>query len=143
LQDPFDHVLLSHVLEHTPNPRAALCEQIIALWPVGRLVALVPNGSEAFLVARPNNFHQFWGRVHPVMLNGAFVTTVLGNRVVLRGSLSFSHQASIRSLTELKIAAGNISGSEMLVIARKENDPAGSPQQGQRHSSTIMQGALC
>ena len=142
-QGPFDVVFSSHVLEHTPNPGSALSDQMAALRPGGWLVALFPNGSEPFRRAKPDNFHRLWGRVHPVMLNDAFVTVVLGDQLVFRGSLSGSDLASIRRLTELKSVVGNVSGSEMLVIARKETDPAGSPQQGQRHSSTIMHGALC
>ena len=118
-QGPFDVVFSSHVLEHTPNPASALNDQMTVLRPGGWLVALFPNGSEPFRREKPGSFHCLWGRVHPVMLNDAFVTEAFGHQVVFRGSLSESDLSKIRSISEQDSAYGDLSGSEMLLVARK------------------------
>lgn len=118
-QGPFDVVFSSHVLEHTPNPGSALDDQMAVLRPGGWLVALFPNGSEPFRRAKPENFHRLWGRVHPVMLNDDFVTAVLGDQVVFRGSLSESELRSIRLINEKGSISGDLSSGEMLLVARK------------------------
>jgi 2-polyprenyl-3-methyl-5-hydroxy-6-metoxy-1,4-benzoquinol methylase len=70
---PFDVVFSCHVLEHTPDPSAALRRKIDVLARGGTLVALMPNGSEAFRRSQPDAFHRLWGQVHPVMLNDEFM----------------------------------------------------------------------
>ena len=114
-----DVIFSSHVLEHTSDPAAALREQLAALRPNGWLVALFPNGSEPFRRAHPDAFHHLWGQVHPVMLNDVFARAILGDQVVYTGTLEPGYLANTCTLSELNNEVGDLSGSEMLLLARK------------------------
>lgn len=73
VRPPFDAVYSSHVLEHVPNPLAALREQLALVVPGGLVVAHTPNGSHARAVADRRGFHRVWGQAHPVLLTERFV----------------------------------------------------------------------
>lgn len=114
----FDVVFSSHVLEHTPDPAAAIKQQMAILRPNGWLVAFFPNGSEPFRKAEPEAFHRLWGQVHAVMLNDSFLEILLGSLIVFLGS---THSRSLPDMTFLKDpknSIGDLSGSEMLLLAR-------------------------
>jgi 2-polyprenyl-3-methyl-5-hydroxy-6-metoxy-1,4-benzoquinol methylase len=72
---PFDVVYSGHVLEHVPNPRETILEQIGLLGESGFVVGHTPNGSAERQQSDPHKFHLSWGRVHPVLLTGQFITT--------------------------------------------------------------------
>ena len=84
--DGFDAVYSSHVLEHTPNPREALAQQLAVVKPGGLVVAHTPNGSAGFRQANPVGFNKMWGLVHPVLLTDGFVAGVAGASPLLVGS---------------------------------------------------------
>ena len=70
----FDMVYSCHVLEHVPNPLATLRRMLQWVKPGGWVVAQTPNGSQSFRQADPVAFHRLWGRVHPFLLTGEFVS---------------------------------------------------------------------
>lgn len=75
----FDAVYSSHVLEHMPNPLAALREQLSLTRPGGFVIAHTPNGSEAFQKANFHSYHTSWGLPHPVLLSDAFIAANMGD----------------------------------------------------------------
>ena len=81
----YDAVLANHVLEHIPNPRAALGRISGALKPGGWFVAFFPNGSKACRVANPVRFQCNWGRLHPIYLNNEVLRSSAEGRAVLDG----------------------------------------------------------
>ena len=81
----FDMVYSCHVLEHTPNPRTVLLEQLDLVKPGGLVVAHTPNGSALHRQSSPG-FNLTWGYVHPVLLTDDFVRHVAGARPYLVGS---------------------------------------------------------
>ncbi len=117
---PFDMVFSSHVLEHTPNPARAIASQMAVLSPGGWLMAIFPNGSKAFRDADRESFHRLWGRVHPVMLNDEFVQRLLSDELMFMGAKAdMATVAGMLESTEKPIR-GDLSGSEMLILARKK-----------------------
>lgn len=78
LDDSFDLVYSSHVVEHVKNPKEILELQLSKVRPNGFVFGLVPNGSEAYRKANPGNFHLAWGKVHPVFLNDEFLQVNFG-----------------------------------------------------------------
>ena len=75
----FDVVYSCHVLEHIPNARGVLLNQLSLLKPGGLVVAHTPNGSNDFQLNNYSIFHRIWGRVHPVLLTDRFVQNVAGS----------------------------------------------------------------
>jgi SAM-dependent methyltransferase len=119
---PFDVAFSSHVLEHTPDPAQAIRDQIAVLKPDGYLIALFPNGSDAFRVAEPQAFHRLWGRVHPVMLNDNFVSGSLESQILFQGSLCDEDLDKLRRWDRRKHEHGNVGSSELLVLAQAQGD---------------------
>lgn len=115
---PFDVVFSSHVLEHTPDPAQALRDQLAVLKTNGFLIALFPNGSDAFRLAEPQAFHQLWGHVHPVMLNDRFISETLKTHIVFQGSLTDKDIAILDRWDQQNNACASCAASELLVVAR-------------------------
>jgi len=115
----FDVAFSSHVLEHTPDPARAIRDQCAVLRPEGCLIALFPNGSDTFLSKDPQTFHRLWGRVHPVMLSGDFVTRILKSYSVFQGSLCERDLGLLSRWGGCCQCQGDLAGSELLVIARR------------------------
>jgi SAM-dependent methyltransferase len=76
----FDAVYSSHVLEHTPDPREVLMQQLALVKPGGLVIAHTPNGSSSWRAAAGRGFSPVWGFVHPVLLTDRFVAHVAGPR---------------------------------------------------------------
>ncbi len=72
IRGDFDVVYSSHVLEHVPNPWAALEEMSKRLRPDGFIIAFTPNGSTESQRHSPVQFSDHWGLVHPVLLTADF-----------------------------------------------------------------------
>lgn len=81
--DGFDVVYSSHVMEHTPNPKESIDEQLALVRPGGLVVAHTPNGSAAHREAAVKSFNRLWGLAHPVLLTKEFVQHVAGPRPYL------------------------------------------------------------
>lgn len=73
LAGPYDCVYSSHAIEHTPDPRRCLEEQLALVRPGGFVAAHLPNGSRPFMARDYAHFHQLWGKVHPVMIDDRFL----------------------------------------------------------------------
>ncbi len=122
---PFDVAFSSHVLEHTPDPAEAIRHQLSVLQPNGFLIALFPNGSSAFRIREPQAFHKLWGRVHPVMLDVEFVSGSLRNHMVFQGSLCDEDLGKLSRWDRRKHEFGNVGTSELLVVAKVQDDSHG------------------
>ncbi|MFA7665640.1 MAG: class I SAM-dependent methyltransferase [Burkholderiaceae bacterium] len=114
---PFDVVFSSHVLEHTPDPAAALRRKAKMVAPGGLLIAYFPSGSETFRRNNPTAFHRLWGRVHPVMLDGMFVREVLSDWPLAIGAHCAGDLGRLRTWDRETSWSGNLGTSEMLIVA--------------------------
>ena len=113
---PYDVVFSSHVLEHTPDPGAAIAQKLSALKPGGAFIAFFPNGSERFQTVDFSAFHRLWGLVHPVMLNEHFVCRHLEGRDLVIGQYC---EEDLNRLSQkgLGVQLGTLTGSEMMVVS--------------------------
>lgn len=134
----FDVAFSSHVLEHTPDPAQAIQDQYAILKPDGYLIALFPNGSEAFRAAQPDVFHRLWGRVHPVMLNDGFISAAIESHSVFQGSLCDEDLDKLSRWDQRTHEQGDLAASELLIVARRSADQqqsAQAPPTGERGSA--------
>ncbi len=76
----FDVVFSSHVLEHIPQLAETLDMLFSRLRPGGMMVAVTPNGAQAYRAKRPDAWQRSWGLKHPLLREGAFWTARLGER---------------------------------------------------------------
>jgi len=83
LGDGFKMVVSCHVIEHVPDPRASLEQQLARVVPGGLVVAFTPNGSAAFRSAESTRWYRSWGQVHPVLLTDRFCRVVAADRPCL------------------------------------------------------------
>lgn len=74
---PYDVILSSHVLEHTPNPRMALKNAKQLLAEDGVMIHAFPDGSRHYMEVNYSSFHRLWGQVHPFMLTAEFMRSSL------------------------------------------------------------------
>ncbi|QPC43678.1 class I SAM-dependent methyltransferase [Kaustia mangrovi] len=119
---PFDVVFSAHVLEHTPDPAGALREQLGVLAPGGWLIACFPNGSDAFRKADPAAFHRLWGRVHPVMLDEAFVRHTLPTPSLAVGAFCPADLDRFRHWDRATAWTGTLDTGELLVVYAKSGE---------------------
>jgi len=73
IKGPYDFIYSCHVLEHVPNPKETLLQQMEWLKPGGMLVAHTPNGSKLYQESNKKSFHKSWGQVHTVLLTDQFI----------------------------------------------------------------------
>lgn len=73
IQEEFDVVFSSHVLEHVDSLEQCLSDQWRRVRSGGVLIGVTPNGSSALQKAKPKNFHRLWGLVHPQLLDEKFL----------------------------------------------------------------------
>ncbi len=83
IQGSFDAIFSAHVIEHVPDPAAAIEWQYSRLLPGGLIVAFTPNGSDAYRRREPLGWQQSWGQVHPVLLTRGFVEHIARDRPCL------------------------------------------------------------
>ncbi len=81
LRGGYDMVYSCHVLEHVPNPRETIRQQLALTRSGGLVIGHTPNGSAAWRVADPGAFHRLWGKVHPVLLTDEFIRRSFSNYV--------------------------------------------------------------
>lgn len=84
--DTFDIVFTSHVLEHVPDPRDALEQQMKRTKLGGHVIGITPNGSTSRYKSNPRDYNSHWGKVHPVLLTEEFVRKIAGSRAYYIGS---------------------------------------------------------
>ena len=118
---PYDVVFSSHVLEHTPDPAEALHRQLDVLAADGLLVALFPNGSDAFRHENPESFHRLWGRVHPVMLNEGFVRHTLAGSAMFIGASDSGDLELLKDWDRATTRSATLSRSEMMIVVANQN----------------------
>lgn len=114
---PFDVVFSSHVLEHTPDPAAALRRKAGMVAPGGLLIAYFPNGSQTFRELAPAAFHRLWGRVHPVMLDEVFLRGALPGWSLAIGAHCTDDLNYLRAWDRRASWSGNLGTGEILMVA--------------------------
>lgn len=118
----FDIVFSSHVLEHTPDPRKALLQQLSLVRPGGFIVAVVPNGSDELRKADFGEYHSRWGRVHPFLLDNRFVEHALPavpKYFVTRAGGPGKRQWDVTAWDRNSTQRGDLSLNELLIVVRK------------------------
>jgi hypothetical protein len=116
-----NHIFFSsHVIEHHPDIAAMVKLAESLLTDGGYFIAFCPNGSLPFREKNPEIFHRFWGKVHPNFLNGDFYTYVFQNRPHYIASSPIIME-DIRPLQMGEVVKGDLSGEELMVIARFGN----------------------
>lgn len=89
IPEKYEMVYSCHVLEHVPNPLESLQKMLALVKVGGMVVGHTPNGSEAFRKQNSKLFHRLWGRVHPVLLTGPFVSSNFGENPLFISSVDF------------------------------------------------------
>lgn len=115
---PFDVAFSAHVLEHTPDPAAAIRRQIEILKPGGYLIAVCPHGSEKYRENDPSGFHRLWGRVHPVLPTVEFLANVLPTPNYFIGSMTDKDLDKVATWDGTSTCIGDTTQSELLVVYR-------------------------
>jgi SAM-dependent methyltransferase len=124
LPSDFDIFFSSHVFEHVPSPENSFNEARTILGDKGGLmIVITPNGCDAFRKARPNRWHELWGRKHPNFLDEKFWSRLLGNmpHAMMSRSEDGSVIAPLDSITIgllEKHTEFDLSGEELIVVAR-------------------------
>lgn len=116
----FDVVYSSHVLEHLPDPRASLREQLALTRPGGFVVAHTPNGSEAFRRANPRLFHLLWGLSHPVLTSDEWVRHNWPDLPTFQSSGQDRHRPpELGQWDRRSRFTGDVSRPELLIVLRR------------------------
>jgi cyclopropane fatty-acyl-phospholipid synthase-like methyltransferase len=122
----FDVVYSSHVLEHVPNPRDTIRQQLGLLKPGGYVIAHTPNGSEQTRRQMFDAFHSCWGLVHPVLLTDEFIETNFADHPLYISSESSTDVlAHWDGQSHFRDGMGE---HEMLLIVRNIPGPRWTPQ---------------
>lgn len=118
----FDVVFSSHVLEHVPNPRAAILAQFERLRPGGVLIAFVPNGSLHYRAVNPLAWHRSWGLVHPHLIDEEFLAGLFNKEESLFISSSPYDLEVFRNWTTVlrRSTVGDFQGDELVCTVRKQ-----------------------
>lgn len=125
-ENAFDAVFSAHVLEHVPSPETVLNEAFAMVKPGGLVITIVPNGGAEARQANPGAWMLAWGAVHPNMIDSEFLKRVFGDRpnalLSTDGArkLGEDEEALLQPfLAEDRSVVGNLSGSELIAIARR------------------------
>lgn len=118
LPGDFDVVFSSHVLEHIPQLAETLDLLFARLRPGGMMVAVTPNGSQAYREKRPDSWQRSWGLKHPLLLDGEFWTSRSGGRPYIVTS-ELSDDAALRDWARQEGSrVGSLDGPELLAAVR-------------------------
>lgn len=118
IQEEFDLVFSSHVLEHVDSLEQCLSDQLKRVRSGGFLIGVTPNGSSAFQRAQPKNFHRLWGLVHPQLLDEQFLFHRFRGFEKIVGSFPFSKAPSF-SMENLSDTA-TLKGWELFFVIKKQ-----------------------
>ncbi len=114
----FDAVYSGHVLEHVPDPRSCIREQIGLLERGGYVIAHTPNGSEERRRRSPDGFHTAWAKVHPVLLTDEFVRRSFGGRPAFIAS-DTAPPSALASWDRQSVTLAPRDGSELFFVLRQ------------------------
>lgn len=115
IQEEFDIIFSSHVIEHLPSVSNYLKFATSHLRPGGILVTVCPNGSEKFRSLEPKKYTDFWGLVHPQLPDEKFYINYFGESNLLISSDPYD-LSLICDWNKSSLCLGNLSGSELLSI---------------------------
>jgi len=114
---PFDVVYSSHVVEHTPDPRAILQMQLGLVRADGYVIGHTPNGSDEYRRRSFRSFHASWGMVHPCLLTEAFLTRQFPGCSCL--VTTDDDLAVVGAWNRREHCRGALGGGELLFILRR------------------------
>jgi 2-polyprenyl-3-methyl-5-hydroxy-6-metoxy-1,4-benzoquinol methylase len=115
----FDAVYSGHVLEHVPDPRSAIREQIGLLGDNGYVIAHTPNGSDERQRKSPEEFHTSWGKIHPVLLTDEFVARNYRHMPTFISS-DAGAPTELAEWDRQSVKRGNLGGGELFFVVRKQ-----------------------
>jgi 2-polyprenyl-3-methyl-5-hydroxy-6-metoxy-1,4-benzoquinol methylase len=110
-----DCFFASHVLEHLAQPATLWRIAAQVLRPAGVAVLFMPNGEPCRERRDPERYHQLWGRVHPLLLTSASVTSMAARHGF--DVLTYSSPYDVEQIAARE--SGRLDGDELLVIARR------------------------
>jgi SAM-dependent methyltransferase len=116
----FDAVYSGHVLEHVPDPRASIREQIRLLGGPGYVIGHTPNGSEDRHRQSPTGFHTAWGQVHPVLLTDEFVIRNFGELAAFISSETASPSA-LAEWDRESLKRAQVDGGELFFVLHRRS----------------------
>jgi len=115
---PFDVFFSSHVIEHVPNPLEMFRLARAMVKKGGYFVCLTPNGSDAFRQLNSEQFHKFWGLVHPQLIDDQFVRMAFPDSAVLIASNPYDF-AWLKAWKKDTIPyVGPLTGAEFLFVVK-------------------------
>lgn len=116
--DPFDFVYSSHVIEHLVDINGFVNTCLEKLKPEGFIVLLCPNASNDLRAKNPENFHLFWGEVHPNMISDKFLKVVFKDYPYFISSSSYNME-KIGNWDQKNQIVDLNGGDELLCIVKK------------------------
>lgn len=117
-----NHIFFSsHVIEHVPVVSKMLEMADKLVYTDGFIVTLCPNGSPEYRKKDPSGFHLAWGQVHPNYLNANFFQKYYSGRPLFIATTPFDMKA-LQGWNQKSHFIGELSGSELLVIARPHHN---------------------
>jgi 2-polyprenyl-3-methyl-5-hydroxy-6-metoxy-1,4-benzoquinol methylase len=120
VEEPFDLIFSSHVLEHIGPVRDVISWSLNHLVPGGLFIAVTPNGSAQFRSQAPKQWNRMWGDVHPLYLDAPFWhKQLLGYNHLITSQFINLEMVSTWALGTQFVEEGPLDGWELLAIARK------------------------
>ncbi|MFC4211315.1 methyltransferase domain-containing protein [Pedobacter lithocola] len=116
---PFNFIFSSHVIEHLPDIKMFINLCFKLLDKNGFLILLSPNGSNDFKKANPQNFHLFWGQVHPNMISADFYSTIFKHYPYFISSSPYNIR-QLNSWNQTEKIISLTGGEELLCIVKKK-----------------------
>lgn len=116
-----DFFLMSHVLEHVPNPSETLDLGLKLLKKGGYMVSFTPNGS---MENRKINlkWSKLWGMVHPNFIDEKFYEKFFRNNIYYIGSSKYNFK-NIQNFTKNnQNYIDDLSGGELMIIVKKTQE---------------------
>lgn len=118
LNQSFDFVFSSHVIEHLNDIQSYIDLSVEKLTTDGFIVIVCPNGSDDLMQGNFPVFHKFWGQVHPNMLSSAFYSTVFKEYPFYISSSAYNVK-SIGNWDQKSQVVEMQGGDELLCIVKK------------------------
>lgn len=107
----------AHVIEHHPRVSDMFSFAKSVLNENGIMITYCPNGSKEFREYKPNEFHSFWGYVHPNYIGREFIETVFKNNPYAIGS-NLSEKEMIESWDGKSQQVYDLKGSELVFFVK-------------------------